>query len=425
MTVDRLLEKLTATIRQLLNVDIADVRLIGAQKWLDLFVSSDQRVERFGEGGGFNGASQWVINQRRSIAIRDFPAQTEFPLGGVVEKFGIRGFLAAPLTARSGEVIGVIRALSKEPRDFSAQEIDLFEQLANGAAVALVNEQLYTESQKASRAKSEFLCVMSHELRTPLNIIMGYAALVKDDLDRASDARHCAWLETIQAQARELQDMFDAIMQATAIESGSTRANFDQVDCSGLLQDLQETHAHRAKKKVAVIWNYPVDLPPLRTDPAKLRWILHNLIKNAIKFTDQGSVTVRARLRARTNRTNKESAKQKSEETKNGRMGERRNLACLEVSVTDTGIGIAKENLPIIFDIFRQADSSDTRAYGGAGLGLYIVKKLTEVLGGTVDVQSVLGKGSTFVVSIPCEPLRIVARPADTRTSARQSEGKV
>lgn len=123
------------------------------------------------------------------------------------------------------------------------------------------------------------------------------------------------------------------------------------------------------------------DLPFIKTDSAKLKQILQNLIDNAIKFTEKGSVTVSARIR------------QQEEE--------RLTSTYVEFKVADTGIGIFKEMLPVIFDKFRQADSSETRLYGGVGMGLYIVKKFTGLLGGTVEVESEVGKGSTFTITIP------------------------
>ena len=122
-------------------------------------------------------------------------------------------------------------------------------------------------------------------------------------------------------------------------------------------------------------WDFPPDLPVFKTDSKKLKLIIQNLVNNALKFTDRGHVTVTVRH---------------DPEAK-----------IIEFKVTDTGVGIPKDALPIIFDMFRQADSSETRNYGGVGLGLYIVKKFTELLGGNIGVESVLSKGSTFTLQFP------------------------
>jgi signal transduction histidine kinase len=210
--------------------------------------------------------------------------------------FGIRGFLAAPLVSKSGDVIGIIRALSKKPRDFTAYEIGLFEQLANGAAVAIENERLYTSLQKSDKVKSEFLGIMSHELRTPLNIIMGYAALAKEDLTAKGYDSGDNPITKIETQSRILLDMIDSIMEASQLEAGATGVTKQRVDISALFEQLQAAYDFAHAKELALIWRLPDDLPHLVTDDAKLQHILKNLINNAIKFTPRGSVTVSARV---------------------------------------------------------------------------------------------------------------------------------
>jgi len=147
-----------------------------------------------------------------------------------------------------------------------------------------------------------------------------------------------------------------------------------EVDLTAFLDDLRSSYELPSGKEITFNWDYPSDLPTVTTDAEKLKHILQNLINNAIKFTEKGSITVSARPS--------------------------RGDGAIEFRVTDTGIGIPRDALPIIFDIFRQVDSSETRAYGGVGLGLYIVKKYTELLGGVVDVTSQLGKGSTFSIKL-------------------------
>ena len=425
MSVDQLFEKLTATIRQIFNVDISDVRFLGSQRWERVLISGDQFVKWLPEGGEVGrGANLWVVNNRRSLTIRDHTEQPEFPPGRVAKMFGIRGFLAAPLLSKSGEVIGVIRALSKQPRTFTVQEINLFEQLANGAAIAIENEQLYKNLEKSDKIKSEFLSVMSHELRTPLNVIMGYAAVVKDDLVRDADEPHRQSLKKIELQAENLLAMINAIMEATRIESGTVAVAKQQVDVGDLLKQLQSEYDVARKNALVLIWEASDRLPMLTTDYEKLKRILQNLINNAIKFTESGTVTISARLlkreaslvneprdtgyeiratksairdtrnEIRATRSEIQDTRYEIRDTNN----ERRDTRHLEFTVQDTGIGIAAERIPIIFDMFKQGDSSTTRAFEGVGLGLYIVKKYSELLGGTVQVESEPGKGSSFTV---------------------------
>jgi signal transduction histidine kinase len=269
-------------------------------------------------------------------------------------------------------VLGAMRAISKEPREFTRQEIDLFEQLAHGAAVAVENSRLYTDLEKSNKVKSEFLSVMSHELRTPLNIIMGFAELIKDEMvgDANQDCR--SYLAKIETQANGLLTIVGSIVQATEIDSGANTVHKHEVDVCQLMQEFRALYDAPLDKNLVLVWKYPQSLPRLVTDDVLLTHILRKLIDNAIKFTKRGTVTVSARVNEN-----------------------------FEFEVSDTGTGIPAGSLPVIFDMFKQADSSSTREFGGAGLGLYIVKKYTEMLGGSVTVESVVDKGSTFTVSIP------------------------
>jgi len=169
--------------------------------------------------------------------------------------------------------------------------------------------------------------------------------------------------------------MVDEILQATRIEAGASRAYFENVRLSAFLDDLRKSSDVPAAKGLNVTWSYPPNLPSTRTDRDKLKHILQNLISNAIKFTPEGSIAV--------------SVCYLPEEP------------AVQFNVTDTGIGIPTELLPSIFERFRQLDASNTRSYGGVGLGLFIVKRFAEMLGGSVSVESEPGKGSTFTLVLP------------------------
>ena len=170
-------------------------------------------------------------------------------------------------------------------------------------------------------------------------------------------------------------NLVTGILDATSIEAGVVTVESYAMSPDNFLDSLRSTYDIPLEKKVAFKWDYPFGLPPVETDSAKLTHILQNLINNAIKFTDEGVITISARHVPE--------------------------AQALEFKVSDTGIGISKDSLPIIFEMFRQIDSSVTRAYGGVGLGLFIVKKLTQLLGGRVEVESEIGRGSTFTVTIP------------------------
>jgi len=183
--------------------------------------------------------------------------------------------------------------------------------------------------------------------------------------------------------------MVDGILQAISIDSEVTSVRADPVPLRDFLDELQSTYFSLPDKPLSFRWSYSPALPLVTTDKIKLKYVLQNLINNAIKFTDEGYVTVSAAvLDSNMNVINGQGAE-------NGG-------SWMKFDVTDTGIGISKESLPRIFEKFSQVDSSTTRVHGGIGLGLHIVKRCVELLQGRIDVESEPGKGSTFSVMIPC-----------------------
>jgi signal transduction histidine kinase len=216
---------------------------------------------------------------------------------------------------------------------------------------------------------------------------MGYVGMIHDRILGEINPEQEKALGKVLRQSEHLLTTIDGVMEVTKIEAGAVVVERQEVKPRDLLEDLRSWYDLPLDKEVTLTWDYPPELPPIKTDSGKLKQILQNLIDNAIKFTDKGHVTVSAR------RVTTECARPTAEG--NGQNG------FLEFRVTDTGIGIPEELLPSIFDRFRQGDSSETRSHGGVGLGLYIVKNFTELLGGKVDVESHPGKGSTFSVALP------------------------
>lgn len=235
--------------------------------------------------------------------------------------------------------------------------------------------QQAADLERASRVKDEFLSVMSHELRTPLNIIAGYTKIVQDGLLGDVNAEQVKALDKVSRHSNEMLVMVNSIMAATKIEAGVVKIECDEFALADFLADLKLLYDYSFGKNVTLAWDYPENLPVIRTDRDKLKHIIQNLVNNALKFTDEGVVTISARHPPGTDR--------------------------VELSVADTGIGIADEDLPSIFDRFRQVNSSRTRSHGGVGLGLHIVKTFAQLLGGTVDVISQPGEGSTFTIALP------------------------
>lgn len=205
--------------------------------------------------------------------------------------------------------------------------------------------------------------------------------------------------------------MISGIFQAVQMEAEVIKVKRQEVGLKNFLDDLKSSYSIPLGKEISLVWDYPSGLPVIHTDDEKLKHVLQNLINNAIKFTEKGHVTVSARClngtrTAQGSRQQAESSQQEGKGLPTANCLLPTEQGYVEFKVTDTGVGIPEEALPVIFERFRQVDSSETRLYGGVGIGLYIVKKLTELLGGKVEVESEVGKGSTFTVTIPCEGLQ-------------------
>jgi len=228
------------------------------------------------------------------------------------------------------------------------------------------------QAESADRIKSDFLSIVSHELRTPLVSIIGYNDLLLDGVAGKLSEEQVDALKKIGNNSKKLLELINAILEFNRLEAESVELK--EVKVSDFLKEIEsETKSLISETGLNFVWNIEPDLLLHRTDPAKLKVVLKNLISNAVKFAEKGSVTV----------------------------GVNKSDGGIEISVSDTGIGIAQENLPVIFEPFRQIENPLTRRHGGVGMGLYIVKRLLEILGGTINVESEVGKGSTFRVWIP------------------------
>ncbi|HUP89000.1 MAG TPA: ATP-binding protein [Longimicrobiales bacterium] len=278
-----------------------------------------------------------------------------------------------------------------------AQELRLFnEQLEDRISQATLeleerNRQLEWQSselEKASRLKSEFLAAMSHELRTPLNVIIGYSSLMREriygELSEAQDET----LQKVYSTSQHLLALINDVLDLSKIEAGKMPLHLEEVDLGAIIAELSETVMPMVRKKNLDYSTKVADkVPHIITDRTKLKQILLNLLSNAIKFTAKGTVVVDARLT--------------------------RSKKRVQITVTDTGIGIKPEYVEVIFEDFRQLDQSHTREYGGTGLGLSITKNLLALLGGMISVESNFGEGSTFVVELPLQTVIVDAVPKD------------
>jgi PAS domain S-box-containing protein len=259
------------------------------------------------------------------------------------------------------------------------------------------NKELLIQNERvleANRLKSQFLANMSHELRTPMNAIIGFTELVLEDARVALSTRQQDNLRKVSKNSNQLLNLINDILDLSKIEAGRMDVVPERVDLGEVVEAAWTTVQPLLKgKEVEVETELDASVPSLFTDKHKLRQVLVNLLSNAIKFTPSGSVRLVAR-------------------SGDGR---------LELLVVDTGMGIAQEDKEIIFDEFRQIDGTSTREVGGTGLGLAITKKLVELLGGTIKVESEVGKGSTFIVEVPVTVLPRTAAAIEAE-AARTAE---
>ncbi|MBI4525993.1 MAG: GAF domain-containing protein [Deltaproteobacteria bacterium] len=318
--------------------------------------------------------SKEVIEKIRPVMIRDFLTDPRVRDLDFLRQQSLVSYLGLPLIAK-GEVLGILGLYAKEEHEFTQEEVEFLTTIAGQAAIAIHNSQLYEQAMTANKAKSEFLSVMSHELRTPLTAIMGYTGLVKDGMFGEIKPQQAQALGKVMRRSNDLLGLINGILQATQLEAREVAVERREIDLRDFLHDLRSAYDVPLEKDLTLNWDLPPNLPVLKTDSVKLKHILHNIIHNAIKFTEAGKVTISAR-----------------------HLPEGKTV---EFKVSDTGIGIPKQALPSIFEMFRQLDSSETRLYEGAGLGLYIAKNFTELLGGRLDVESEVGQGSSFTVRMP------------------------
>jgi len=334
---------------------------------------------RVGEGriGGFVVSSDpmFVPDMANDLSYQS-TAQNQEML-----KLGFRSSFLMPINA-AGKCLGVMNFLCRRPYQFSAGDVQLIQAVAHHLGTAVGNANLYSQIQQksleleeANRAKDEFLGVISHELRTPLNIIKGYADILKQRIFGDVNSEQASALEKIMNQALALTHMINDVLQVSAIEAKKIRMSCADVDLASVLSELCESYEFANDASIEVSWEISNKLPVIRTDAEKLKAILQNLINNALKFTETGTVRIAAKVLE---------------------MGKG-----IELTVADTGIGIPEDKLDTVFGMFQQGDNSSSRGYGGVGLGLYIVRNFTELLGGKVSVWSELGKGTCFTVNLP------------------------
>ena len=335
----------------------------------------DEEEWRTQENKALSGRAKTVVDTKAPVIVGNVQTDPRTHNRSIYLKYGLVSYAGVPLVAKAN-VLGVLGVYTKEAHEFSDREMEFLLTLANQAAVAIHNAQLYADMERSNKVKSEFLSVVSHELRTPLNVVISYAAMIKDKIFGEINTEQDNALKKILIRADDQLKMINSILYTTSVETQTLAVENHQFNLADFVNDLRLSYANSESQDLTIEWDYPPTLPDVTTDRAKLRQIIDNLIANAIKFTPQGKVKISFRY-----------------------FPEREQLEC---KVEDNGIGIPAEMLPFIFDKFRQVDSSDTRSYDGVGLGLYIAKEFARLLGGDIDVQSKPERGSTFTVTLPC-----------------------
>ncbi|HEX6590356.1 MAG TPA: response regulator [Longimicrobiales bacterium] len=311
------------------------------------------------------GAQDWLIREGLT------PAALARAIENAIEKFAI-----------SSELIRSRAAL--EQRNLKLEELR-----------AQLQEKI-TELADATNAKDKFMAVMSHEMRTPLNAIIGYADLLEMQVDGPLGRGQGAHVDRIQVASRYLLDLINNVLDLSRADAGGIELDLRPVDPSAVLEEVVALLDKEAQQKkiLLVIEPLPPGLPNAYVDLNRLRQILTNLVGNAIKFTEEGEVRVRCEARGDT----------------------------VAIHVSDTGIGIDPDIVPLVFNEFFQARGDLTREKGGSGLGLAISRRLARLMGGEIDAVSRVGEGSEFVLTVPAAGSHEPLRAADVERHAQRME---
>ena len=293
---------------------------------------------------------------------------------------GYRSILIVPLL-RPNKIVGALVVRRRKPGEFDEQVVHLMETFAAQSVLAIQNAKLFREIEEkgreleaASRHKSQFLANMSHELRTPLNSVLGFTELLVDGIYGELPDKAKTTVARVQANGRHLLGLINDVLDLSKIEAGQLTLALEDYSVGQIVRSTVTAVEPLARAKgLALATTVAENLPIGRGDERRLTQVLLNLAGNAVKFTETGAVDILA-------------------DAVDGHF---------EITVRDTGPGIAPKDQALIFEEFQQVDNSSTRQKGGTGLGLAISKRIVEMHGGTIDVESVLGSGSTFRMKIP------------------------
>jgi signal transduction histidine kinase len=333
---------------------------------------------------GHETTTRLAALERRIVHVTDLLNDPSFAPNPrtLYEKENVRTVISVPML-RENTLVGVMTSWRREARPFTDKQIALLRTFADQALIAIENVRLFRELeeknlqlQMASKHKSQFLANVSHELRTPLNSIIGFTRIVLRRSEGKLEALQKENLQKVLISSEHLLALINELLDLAKIESGRMEAYVETFKLDDILRVATTTVEPLLKTgRVTLLTEIAPDIPPLKTDRDKLKQSVLNLLSNAAKFTERGEIKVAAW----------------------------RDDGLLKLTVSDTGIGMKQEALQYIFDEFRQADMSSTRKYGGTGLGLAIVKKFIILMGGDIIVESEVGRGSKFTITLPME----------------------
>jgi signal transduction histidine kinase len=330
---------------------------------------------------GLSAASLEALRQQK-IATATWGTGL-FALLGMLAAMVLARLLTRPLKAlaaaadaiAAGDVAARVRVDADDELGRVARSFNAMAESVGRNRLAL--EGRVDELQEANRLKSEFVATVSHELRTPLNVILGYAEMLADAVGARLSDDERGMLTSIHHYSELQLHLITDVLDFARLSTGRVTVRVERFDLAPLLTDLQVLYRPQLRERhLALGVAVAPDLPILETDRTKVQEIVRNLVDNAVKFVEQGSVTVQARPASEP--------------------------GALVIEVSDTGPGVPPDELAHVFEPFRQVGESRTRATGGVGLGLSIVKQLVEVLGGSVRLESRVGGGTTFQVTLPC-----------------------
>ena len=350
-----------------------------------LIAAFKERHIRIGDAGIGQAA-----RQRAPLQIADLRTEPASDILDMVIRAGYRAVLIVPLLGAE-RIVGALVVRRKRPGEFSKQTIDLLQTFAAQSVLAIQNARLFHEIEdksrqlaEASQHKSQFLANMSHELRTPLNAILGYTELILDDIYGETPAKMRGVLDRVQRNGKHLLGLINDVLDLSKIEAGQLSLSLSDYSLKNVIQTVfSAIEPLASEKQLALKIDVAQELPQGRGDERRLAQVLLNLVGNAIKFTDAGEVSIKG-------------------SSVNG---------SFNVAVRDTGPGISTTDQAKLFQEFQQADNSITKKKGGTGLGLAISKRIIEMHGGRIWVESSPGNGSTFAFTLPVR-VEEQARPA-------------